>query len=208
MTGATTAGRIDLNADLGESLGAWRLGDDEAMLDVVTSANIACGFHAGDSLTLQRTCALAVERGVVIGAQVGYRDLAGFGRRFIDMDPAELTAWFHTSFVDGYDWVMLPNVVGMSQYADGGLMATKPYAAGGAYLNRMSDFCGECRYSPAVRVGPDACPFTAGYWAFLDRNESRLAGNPRLRQPLAGLRRLADRDAVVAQEAARGSGPP
>ena len=92
MTGATTAGRIDLNADLGESLGTWRLGDDEAMLDVVTSANIACGFHAGDSLTLQRTCAMAVERGVVIGAQVGYRDLAGFGRRFIDMDPAELTA--------------------------------------------------------------------------------------------------------------------
>ena len=84
--------RIDLNSDLGESLGTWRLGDDEAMLDVVTSANVACGFHAGDSLTLQQTCALAVERGVVIGAQVGYRDLAGFGRRFIDMDAAELTA--------------------------------------------------------------------------------------------------------------------
>jgi UPF0271 protein len=92
MTGATTRGRIDLNADLGESLGAWRLGDDEAMLDVVTSANVACGFHAGDSLTLRRTCAAAAERGVVIGAQVSYRDLAGFGRRFIDMDPAELTA--------------------------------------------------------------------------------------------------------------------
>ncbi|CAN7247992.1 LamB/YcsF family protein [Knoellia sp. LjRoot47] len=84
--------RIDLNSDLGESLGAWRLGDDEAMLDVVTSANVACGFHAGDSLTLQRTCLAAVEREVVIGAQVGYRDLVGFGRRFVDMDPAELTA--------------------------------------------------------------------------------------------------------------------
>lgn len=83
---------IDLNADLGESFGTWRLGDDEAMLDIISSANIACGFHAGDALTLQRTCAAAVERGVVIGAQVGYRDLAGFGRRFIAMDPAELTA--------------------------------------------------------------------------------------------------------------------
>ena len=92
MTGATTGVRVDLNADLGESLGTWRLGDDEAMLDIVTSANIACGFHAGDSLTLQRTCAAAVERGVTIGAQVGYRDLVGFGRRFVDMDPAELTA--------------------------------------------------------------------------------------------------------------------
>lgn len=84
--------RIDLNADLGESLGTWRLGDDEAMLDVVTSANVACGFHAGDSLTLRRTCEAAVARGVVIGAQVGYRDLVGFGRRFIDMDPDELAA--------------------------------------------------------------------------------------------------------------------
>jgi 5-oxoprolinase (ATP-hydrolysing) subunit A len=83
---------IDLNSDLGESFGVWRLGDDEAMLDIVTSANVACGFHAGDSLTLQRTCARAAERGVVVGAQVGYRDLAGFGRRFIDMEAAELTA--------------------------------------------------------------------------------------------------------------------
>ena len=84
--------RIDLNADLGESFGVWRLGDDEAMLDIVTSANVACGFHAGDAATLARTCRAAAERGVRIGAQVSYRDLAGFGRRFIDVDPAELTA--------------------------------------------------------------------------------------------------------------------
>lgn len=84
--------RIDLNSDLGESLGTWELGNDEAMLDIVTSANVACGFHAGDSLTLMRTCAQAADRGVVVGAQVAYRDLAGFGRRFIDMDPDELTA--------------------------------------------------------------------------------------------------------------------
>ncbi|MGB3829191.1 MAG: 5-oxoprolinase subunit PxpA, partial [Ornithinimicrobium sp.] len=83
---------IDLNADLGESFGTWRLGDDEAMLDIITSANVACGFHAGDPLTLQRTCAAAAERGVVIGAQVGYRDMAGFGRRFIAVEPADLFA--------------------------------------------------------------------------------------------------------------------
>jgi UPF0271 protein len=69
--------RIDLNSDLGESFGRWRLGDDEAMLEIVTSANVACGFHAGDPTTLKRTCAEAAARGVVIGAQVGYRDLAG-----------------------------------------------------------------------------------------------------------------------------------
>ncbi|HYZ66368.1 MAG TPA: 5-oxoprolinase subunit PxpA [Mycobacterium sp.] len=83
---------VDLNADLGESFGVWRLGDDEAMLDVVTSANIACGFHAGDAATLARTCRAAAERGVRIGAQVSYRDLAGFGRRFIDATPEDLTA--------------------------------------------------------------------------------------------------------------------
>ncbi|WP_246159427.1 LamB/YcsF family protein [Nocardioides antri] len=82
----------DINADVGESFGRWRLGDDEAMLGIVTSANVACGFHAGDPLTLRRTCMAAVERGVAIGAQVGYRDLAGFGRRFVDVAAPDLTA--------------------------------------------------------------------------------------------------------------------
>ncbi|MGB7963401.1 MAG: 5-oxoprolinase subunit PxpA [Propionicimonas sp.] len=84
--------RIDLNADLGESFGAWRMGDDAALLDVVTSASIACGFHAGDSRTMLRTVGLAEERGVTIGAHVSYRDLEGFGRRFIDVTPEELNA--------------------------------------------------------------------------------------------------------------------
>ncbi|MCH9669258.1 MAG: LamB/YcsF family protein [Actinomycetia bacterium] len=83
---------VDLNADLGEGFGVWTLGDDDAMLDLVTSANIACGFHAGDAATLARTCRSAAERGVRIGAQVSYRDLQGFGRRFIDVPPNELTA--------------------------------------------------------------------------------------------------------------------
>src|SRR5689334_8306184 len=83
---------IDLNADLGEGFGRWPLGDDDALLAVVTSANVACGFHAGDPSIMRRVCAGAVERGVRIGAQVGYRDLAGFGRRAIDYDPDELTA--------------------------------------------------------------------------------------------------------------------
>jgi UPF0271 protein len=81
---------IDLNADLGEGFGRWPLGDDDALLTLVTSANVACGFHAGDPSTMRRVCAAAVERGVAIGAQVGYRDLAGFGRRRIDYDLDEL----------------------------------------------------------------------------------------------------------------------
>jgi UPF0271 protein len=83
---------IDLNADLGEGFGRWRLTEDEQLLSVVTSANVACGFHAGDAVTMRRVCELAAERGVTIGAQVSYRDLAGFGRRAMDVPPAELAA--------------------------------------------------------------------------------------------------------------------
>jgi UPF0271 protein len=83
---------IDLNADLGEGFGVWRLGDDDAMLGIVTSANVACGFHAGDPASLLRVCRSAAERGVRIGAQVSYRDLAGFGRRFIDVAAEDLIA--------------------------------------------------------------------------------------------------------------------
>ena len=124
------------------------------------------------------------------------------------IDPAELTEWFHLSFVDGYDWVMVPNVVGMSQYGDGGVMATKPYTSGGAYIDRMSDFCGPCVYDPKKRVGPDACPYTAGYWAFLDRNRSRLDGNRRMGRAIGGLDRLVDLDELRAQESTRGTSAP
>jgi UPF0271 protein len=83
--------RVDLNSDLGEGFGRWALGDDEALLDIVTSANVACGHHAGDPSIMRRVCEAAAARGVAIGAQVGYPDLAGFGRRFIDIDADDLT---------------------------------------------------------------------------------------------------------------------
>jgi UPF0271 protein len=82
---------VDLNSDLGEGFGNWELGDDDALLGVVSSANVACGFHASDASIMRRVCDRAVETGVVIGAQVSYNDLSGFGRRFIDMEPAALT---------------------------------------------------------------------------------------------------------------------
>ncbi len=90
MSDPVTAPLVDLNADLGEGFGRWQLTDDEALLSVVTSANVACGFHAGDPSTMRRVCELAAERGVVVGAQVSYRDLAGFGRRAMDVPPREL----------------------------------------------------------------------------------------------------------------------
>jgi deoxyribodipyrimidine photolyase-related protein len=115
-------------------------------------------------------------------------------------DPVALNDWFVDMFVDGTPWVMPANVIGMSQHADGGIVATKPYASGGAYINRMSDYCSGCAFDPKVRLGENACPFTAGYWAFLDRVEPRIRDNTRMAQPLAGLRGLADRAAVVDQE--------
>ncbi|MEV0392611.1 cryptochrome/photolyase family protein [Polymorphospora rubra] len=122
--------------------------------------------------------------------------------------PGELVDWFHRSFVDGYEWVMTANVVGMSQYADLGRMSTRPYAAGGAYVNRMSDYCGGCRYDPRHRLGVDACPFTAGYWAFLDRARDRLGGNVRMTRSLRQLEQIDDLPAVLAQEQARGPQAP
>jgi len=95
---------VDLNADLGEGFGQWTSGDDEGLLAVVTSANVACGFHAGDPQIMRRVCALAAARGVAIGAQVSYRDLAGFGRRFMDVAPAELTddVLYQLGALDGF----------------------------------------------------------------------------------------------------------
>ena len=107
-------------------------------------------------------------------------------------EPRAALDWFHGSYVDAYEWVMAPNVLGMATFADGGRMMSKPYAAGGRYVDRMSDHCGECRFRPDRRTGEDACPFSAMYWDFLARNEERLADNHRLRLPL---RQLAGIDA-------------
>ena len=94
---------------------------------------------------------------------------------------------------------MVPNVIGMGMHADGGKMATKPYAGGGAYINRMSDHCRSCRYDPKKRTGDDACPFTTLYWDFLARNRSRLERNPRIVRQVRNLDRLADLASVRAR---------
>ena len=110
--------------------------------------------------------------------------------------PRALVDWMWKSFVDGAEWVMLPNVIGMALYADGGRMATKPYASGGAYIKRMSDHCGGCRFDPTKRIGEHACPFTTLYWDFLARNEPALRSNHRLGNQLGSMRKLKDLDSV------------
>lgn len=99
----------------------------------------------------------------------------------IGANPQEVSDWYLVVYADAYEWVEDPNVIGMSQYADGGLMGSKPYAGGGNYINTMSNYCGSCTYKVKQRTGPDACPFNALYWDFLARNAPRLRANPRLR---------------------------
>ena len=116
--------------------------------------------------------------------------------------PAEIEEWYLCVYADAYDWVELPNVHGMSIYADGGLMSSKPYAAGGTYIDRMSDYCGSCVYSPKIRTGPKACPFNYLYWAFLIRNAPRLSGNHRLTMPYRTIARWGEaRRATIVAEA-------
>jgi deoxyribodipyrimidine photolyase-related protein len=107
-------------------------------------------------------------------------------------DPAQLYLWFWYAFVDAHDWVVLPNVLGMSTYADGGVLASKPYIAGGNYINKMSDFCKGCRYDPGKRTGEDACPFTFLYWNYVDANRVMLTQNARLSFPVATYDKMGD----------------
>ncbi|MDX1691790.1 MAG: cryptochrome/photolyase family protein [Acidimicrobiia bacterium] len=117
------------------------------------------------------------------------------------VEPKAMVDWMWRSFVDGAEWVMLPNVIGMALHADGGRMATKPYAASGAYIDRMSDHCGDCRYDPKQRSGEDACPFTALYWDFLARNREMLADNHRMGLQLKNLERIDDLDGARSRAA-------
>ncbi|MEY2755870.1 MAG: hypothetical protein RJB65_2228 [Actinomycetota bacterium] len=112
------------------------------------------------------------------------------------IDPWAMTNWMWAGFVDGAEWVMTPNVIGMALHADGGRMASKPYAAGGAYIDRMSDYCKGCAYDRTARVGENACPFTTLYWDFLDRHSERFLRNARVARQVRAGERLADMDAV------------
>lgn len=107
-------------------------------------------------------------------------------------NPQQFLDWMRENFVDASQWVMVPNVIGMGVHADGGQLMTKPYAAGGAYLNRMTEYCKVCTYDPKKRVGEDACPFTTLYWDFLDRHRDAFSKNHRMFQPMAGLKKLND----------------
>jgi deoxyribodipyrimidine photolyase-related protein len=132
--------------------------------------DMAC-LSAAIGQTIEEAYAHHIQRLMITG---NFAMLAG-------CNPHEVHEWYLAVYADAYEWVEVPNVIGMSQFADGGLLASKPYAGGGNYINKMSDYCKSCAYDVKQRTGPNACPFNALYWHFLDRNRARLGGFQRLR---------------------------
>ena len=153
--------------------------------------DMAC-LHDAITQTLEHGYAHHIQRLMVTGL---YALLLG-------VKPQALHAWYLSVYVDAVEWVELPNTLGMSQFADGGLMASKPYVASGKYIQRMSNHCAQCRYDPALSTGPRACPYTNLYWDFLIRHESLLKQNPRMAMQLKNLARLdADARAAITAQA-------
>lgn len=162
-------------------IGRNALGASEPLPDFYWTAktDMQCLHHALRQ-TLELGYAHHIQRLMVTGL---YALLLG-------VDPKAVHQWYLAVYVDAVEWVELPNTLGMSQYADGGVMASKPYIASGKYIDRMSNYCKGCRYDPAESTGPKACPFTTLYWDFLIRHEATLQSNPRMVMQVRNLQRL------------------
>jgi deoxyribodipyrimidine photolyase-related protein len=179
----------------------WFLGDDYRNLNELNAtATLLPAFS--DSTKTAMNCVSSTVAGVEARAWVHHiprlmilSNLA----LLTGTSPQEFLNWMREQFIDASDWVMVPNVIGMATHADGGLLMTKPYAGGGAYLNRMTEYCKSCPFDPKKRVGDDACPMTTLYWDFLDRHRERFAGNHRMFQQLASLKKMENIDQVRAR---------
>ncbi len=143
--------------------------------------------------SLEQAHAHHIQRLMVIG---NFALLAG-------LDPQEVHRWYLGIYIDAFEWVELPNTLGMSQFADGGLMATKPYVSSAAYIDRMSDYCKGCHYDKKARIGDTACPFNALYWDFYQRNAAKLANNPRIGMANRQLEKMDDAAIADFKEKAR-----
>ncbi len=170
-------------------------GHDRPLPDFYWSAetDMAC-LRASITQTKEEAYAHHIQRLMITG---NFAMLAG-------IDPKAVHEWYLSVYADAFEWVELPNTLGMSQFADGGLLGSKPYAAGGNYINRMSDYCTGCRFDVKQKTGSDACPFNTLYWDFLARHEDRLRGNPRLAQVYRTWDRMADETRLSYRDQAAG----
>ena len=162
----------------------WREGPDYARRNFLQAKRALPGFYwTGETDMHCLSQAIGQTLELAYAHHIQRLMVTGNFALLIGADPHHVHEWYLEVYADAYEWVELPNTLGMSQFGDGGLLGSKAYAASGAYIDRMSDYCGHCRYDVKQRTGDDACPFNALYWDFLARNRTRLKGNPRLAMP-------------------------
>jgi deoxyribodipyrimidine photolyase-related protein len=183
----------------------WREGPDYGRRNALNATRPLPWFYwSGETdMACMRAC-IAQTRDEAYAHHIQRLMVTGTFALIAGIDPYQLHEWYLAVYADAYEWVELPNTVGMSQYADGGLLASKPYAASGAYIDRMSDYCGSCAYSVKVRAGEQACPFNYLYWDFIRRHEDRFVRNPRMTQMVRTWQKFTpERQAEVTADAAR-----
>ena len=159
----------------------WRAGSDYVARNHFGATRPLPGFYwTGETDMACLRAAIGQTKREAYAHHIQRLMVTGNFAMLIGADPREVHEWYLAVYADAYEWVEAPNTIGMSQFADGGLLASKPYAAGGAYISRMSDYCGGCAYKVSKKTGEGACPFNYLYWDFIARNEGKLRGNPRL----------------------------
>ncbi|MDE3122912.1 MAG: cryptochrome/photolyase family protein [Paracoccaceae bacterium] len=163
---------------------------------------LPAAYWGGETKMACLSQTVAQTRDVAYAHHIQRLMVAGNFALLAGVDPAQVHEWYLSVYIDALEWVEAPNTLGMSQFADGGVVGSKPYVSSGAYIDRMSDYCGGCAYRVGDRTGPKACPFNLLYWHFLIRHRDRFAGNPRMAQMYRTWDRMADeRRATVLAEA-------
>lgn len=176
-------------------LPSWFWSPDGEVYDEGGAAGAACGMRClADSIRSVRDHG-RVHHIARLMVQCNFATLLG-------VEPAALSRWYWSAFTDAYEWVELPNVVGMGTWGDGGALASKPYVASGAYINRMSNYCKSCRYDVKQRTGENACPVNALYWDFLDRHRGRFASHPRMSMMIRHVEKIAEPELVAIRRSA------
>jgi len=183
----------------------WREGPDYARRNFLNAKRDLPGFYwtgETDMHCLSQAIGQTLER--AYAHHIQRLMITGNFALLIGADPHQVHEWYLEVYADAYEWVELPNTLGMSQFGDGGLLGSKPYASSGAYIDRMSDYCRSCRFDVKQRVGPDACPFNALYWDFLARNRGKLGDNRRLAMPYRNWDRMDEATQDALRKQARG----